>query len=269
MKLGYMTNAFGALVGSGGGVTNIKDVRYVTVCDDEEAISEITSKGFHAVEMFDGNISSYEENPEKFRKILEKHNAELLGVYIGAGFIYQDCLEDELYRIDKVSKLASAFGATHVVLGGGAVRGTGIRESDYELLAKGLEKARGIIEKHGLVASYHPHLGSMAENPEQIHKLFALTDIAFCPDVAHLQAGGGDALELVKAYSDRIRYVHLKDWNGKEFVPLGKGIVDLKGIIQHLKEKNYTGDWLVEIDGYSGSPSEACETSYQFLQELL
>ena len=31
MKLGYMTNAFGPLVGEGGGVTSIKDIRYLTL----------------------------------------------------------------------------------------------------------------------------------------------------------------------------------------------------------------------------------------------
>lgn len=30
MKIGYMTNAFGPLVGAGGGVTSVKDIRYVT-----------------------------------------------------------------------------------------------------------------------------------------------------------------------------------------------------------------------------------------------
>ena len=269
MKLGYMTNAFGALVGAGGGVTNVKDVRYVTMVDDEEAIAKITSKGFKYIEIFDGNLSGYENDPEKFARILQKHNAQLLGVYIGAGFIYQDALEDELYRIDKVAMLAAKLGAKHIVLGGGAVRGKGILDSDYILLAKGLDKANEIVKKYGLIASYHPHLGSMAERPDQIHKLFALTDIPFCPDIAHLVAGGGDALELIKKYYDRIRYVHLKDWNKDEFVPLGKGLINLKEIISFLKEKQYTGDWLVEIDGYSGCPSEACETSCKFLHDVL
>ena len=30
MKLGYMTNAFGPLVGEGGGVTSIKDIRFTS-----------------------------------------------------------------------------------------------------------------------------------------------------------------------------------------------------------------------------------------------
>ena len=51
MSLGYMTNAFGELVGSGGGVINAKDVRYVTMCDDEEAIKKITEVGFEYIEI--------------------------------------------------------------------------------------------------------------------------------------------------------------------------------------------------------------------------
>lgn len=40
MKLGYMTNAFGPLVGEGGGVTSIKDIRYLTLCDDEAVLKK-------------------------------------------------------------------------------------------------------------------------------------------------------------------------------------------------------------------------------------
>lgn len=269
MKLGYMTNAFGALVGHGGGVTNVKDVRYVTMGDDDATIKTIASKGYKFVEIFDGNLSEYEDNPDEFLQVLESNNVKLLGVYIGAGFIYQDALEDELYRIEKVTALAKKLGAKHIVLGGGAVRGKGILDTDYELLAIGLDKAEAIVKEYGLIASYHPHLGSMAETPEQIHKLFSLTDIPFCPDIAHLEAGGGDALELIKKYFDRIKYVHLKDWNKEEFVPLGKGVINLEAIIQYLKDNHYNGDYLVEIDGYSGSPDEACESSFDFLKGLL
>ncbi|RKW53035.1 MAG: sugar phosphate isomerase/epimerase, partial [Lachnospiraceae bacterium] len=38
MRLGYMTNAFGPLVGAGAGVTSVKDIRYLTMCDDGETM---------------------------------------------------------------------------------------------------------------------------------------------------------------------------------------------------------------------------------------
>ena len=45
----------------------------------------------------------------------------------------------------------------------------------------------------------------MAEKPEQIDRLFSVSDIKICPDLAHLAAGGGDPLEIVKKYYDRIK----------------------------------------------------------------
>jgi inosose dehydratase len=93
--------------------------------------------------------------------------------------------------------------------------------------------------------------------------------INFCPDIAHLVAGGGDALELVKKYYSRIQYVHLKDLSDDGFVPLGKGKIDLAAIIDYLKAQGYTGDYLVEIDGYLGDPTEACQISYEYIRDKL
>ncbi|MCI9135146.1 MAG: TIM barrel protein, partial [Lachnospiraceae bacterium] len=116
---------------------------------------------------------------------------------------------------------------------------------------------------------YHPHLGSMAEKPEQIDKLFERTDMKICPDLAHLTAGGGDPLEIVKKYYDRISFVHLKDLNQDGFAPLGTGTIDLEGILTFLKEKGYEGDYLVEVDGFAGDPAEACRVSYEYLKGKL
>ena len=269
MKVGYMTNAFGPLVGHGNGVICPKVVRYVTMCDMEEAIKAIASRGYTSVEIFDGNLDDYKDDPDKLTNLLKKYGVTLMGVYIGASYIYKDVLDDELFRIENTCKLASKLGAKHIVLGGGAVRAAGIKDSDYAFLATGIDKAAAIVKKYGMIPSYHPHLGCIVQSPDQIDKLFSLTDVAFCPDIAHLAAGGGDALELIQKYYDRIKYVHLKDLKNGEFVPLGTGEIDLEAIISFLKGRGYSGDWLVEIDGYSGDPCEACETSYKYLQGKL
>lgn len=79
-------------------------------------------------------------------------------------------------------------------------------------------------------------------------------------------------MEMIEKYYDRIPFVHLKDLSKDgEFYPLGKGTIgDInEKVINYMKKKGYTGDWLVECDGYSGDPDEACETSYEFLKGKL
>lgn len=270
VTLGYMTNAFAPLVGTGGGVTCVKDAGYLTMGNEEMLLQKVSEKGYRHFEIFEGNICKYESNPDVFRNLMKRYALSLLGVYVGCYFIYPDALPDELAKIERVSKLAKAFGAKHIVLGGGSIRAAGIQEDDYRLLAEGIDQAAAVVKKHGLIPTYHPHLGSLAEKPEQIHKLFRLSGIGFCPDIAHLIAGGSDALELVQRYYDRIPYIHLKDLDENNvFVPLGKGRAPIAEIIRFMLDKGYEGDWLVEIDGYPGDPSEACETSYHFLKGLL
>ncbi|QHA93103.1 sugar phosphate isomerase/epimerase [Bacillus sp. N1-1] len=266
MNIGYMTNAFGPLVGSGGGVTSIKDVRYETMCRDEEVFQKIQRQGFNGVEMFDGNLDQFANHPKELKAILEGMGLSLYGVYAGANFIYEDAWQDELWRIQRTAGIAAEAGAKHLVLGGGAVRASDQKQDDISRLAASLAEAEAIVSQEGLITSYHPHLGSMIEAPEQIDQLFSCSSISFCPDLAHLAAGGGNPLDIIKKYKDRIPYIHLKDWDGDGFVPLGHGSIDLHGIIDFLEAESYSGDWLVEIDGYHGDPVEACKESYQFLK---
>lgn len=269
MEIGYMTNGYGLLVGAGGGVTSVKDIRYLSLVDEEEVISKISHIGYRYIEMFDGNLDKFDGNEEQLEKIFENTGTNLLGVYVGANYIYQDAFEDELAHIEETMRKAQRFGAKHLVLGGGAIRATGNIKDDYIVLAKNLDRIAEVAKKYDLVASYHPHLGSAVEKPEEIDQLFSLTNISFCPDIAHLAAGGGDALDLIKKYYDRIVYVHFKDLKDGKFMPLGQGDISLVEIIEFLQEKKYQGDYLVEIDGYDGSPDEACQTSYDFMKKYL
>ena len=65
-------------------------------------------------------------------------------------------------------------------------------EEDYARLAAALDQVADLAEERGLLAHYHPHLTTMAETPEQVRKVFSSSKICFCPDTAHLFAGGGD-----------------------------------------------------------------------------
>lgn len=269
MRIGYMTNGFGPLVGDGAGVTSVKDIRYLTMGDDEEILKLITEIGFRSIEVLEGNLTKYGNDISVLKEMLAKYNAEMMSVCVGANFIYQDALEDEMYHMEVVAKLAQQAGVTYAALCGGAIRGKGVQEGDYRLLGQGLDMAAKVFDSYGIKASYHPHLGSMAETSAQIDKLFDKTSIDICPDLAHLAAGGGNPLEIVKKYYDRISFVHIKDLDENGFAPLGTGSIDIDGVLDFLKSRNYRGDYLVEVDGYAGNPAGACKISFEFLKGRL
>lgn len=123
------------------------------------------------------------------KDMLARYGAGMMSVCVGANFIYPDALEDEMFHMETVAALAEQVGVSYVAFCGGAIRGKGVQTGDYALLAKGLKEAEKVFAAHGIEASYHPHLGSMAEKPEQIDRLFSVSDIKICPDLAHLAAG--------------------------------------------------------------------------------
>ena len=266
MKLGYQTNTWGGVVGHPAGVTSVKDSYYLANGSTEEALEDIKAAGYEGFELFDGNLMQYKGKEEEFKRLIEKHSLDFIGVYTGGNFIFPDILEDELEKIEEVAALASALGAEHLVVGGGAVRAKGILERDYRDLGEALNKVSHIAEKYGLIASYHPHLGTCVQSPEQLDKLMPLTVINLCPDTAHIEAGGGDPVEVMRKYIDRIKYVHLKDYQKGEFLPLGEGHQDFEDMIKVLEDAHYDGWITIELDSYQ-DPKAGAEISRKYLSK--
>ncbi|MED1204169.1 sugar phosphate isomerase/epimerase family protein [Heyndrickxia acidicola] len=267
MKLGYQTNTWGGVVGHPAGVTSVKDLYYLANGSTEDALKDIAEAGYTGFEIFDGNLMQYKDNKDVFLKLMKDHSLTLIGVYTGGNFIFPDILEEELMKIESVAAFASEVGAEHLVVGGGAVRTNGILESDYTALGDALNRVIEIAEKYNLIASYHPHLGTNVEAPEQLDKLMPLTRINLCPDTAHIEAGGGDPVAVIRKYVDRIKYVHLKDYENGEFVPLGEGHQKFAEMVKVLEETNYDGWITVELDSWP-EPKQGANISRKYLTQF-
>ena len=93
--------------------------------------------------------------------------------------------------------------------------------------------------------------------------------IALAPDVAHLVRGGADPVAEIHRYAERIRYMHLKDIRDDEFVELGEGTIDLRGVMDALTEIGYTGWAVIELDDTTRTPLDSALLSRRYLEEQL
>jgi inosose dehydratase len=266
-KMAYHANCWGPLGGDAVGVTSVTRLAYRTFGDMARAAREIAAAGYEGMEVFDGNVLDGEAGGFRaMRGILEETELALVAVYSGGNFIFADILEEELARVEKAANAAEALSAEHLVVGGGARRFNGTRETDYDALAAALDRVETIASKRGLRAHYHPHLSTIVETPEEVRKLFGKTGIGFCPDTAHLAAAGGDVAAMVREHADRISYVHLKGWQKEPFafVPVGQGDFDNGAVLQALQEVGYSGWICNELDSWP-DPQSGARESFNFV----
>lgn len=266
-KLAYHANCWGGLGGNAVGVTSITQLTYRTFGDMRRAFADIAAAGYEGVELFDGNLLDF--SVAEMRSLLADHGLCLVAAYTGGNFIFEDCLADELARVARVADHAASMGALHLVVGGGARRFDGIRESDYHKLAVSLDRVQEIASVRGLRAHYHPHLSTIVEGPAEISRIFSLTGIDFCPDTAHLAAAGGDPARLIRDYASRISYIHLKGLQRTPFAftPLDRGDVPTSDIITAMHEIGFDGWACTELDTWP-DPLAGAQASMDYLQSL-
>lgn len=266
-KKAYHANCWGPLGGNAVGVTSITQLTYRTFGDMDRAIREIGAAGYQGTELFDGNLLDYEQEPSKLAGILSAAGVQLVAVYAGANFIFDDILDEELARINRSARLAASLGAEHLVVGGGAKRAAGTKPDDIKRLGAALEQVLDLARGYGLTAHYHPHLSTIVEGPDAVRAVFRETKIDFCPDTAHLAAAGGDVPAMIREHADRISYVHLKGFQHDPFAftPLDEGTLDMSAIVMALKEIGYGGWITAELDAWP-DPKDGAERSLAFLE---
>ncbi|PWU59209.1 inosose dehydratase [Micromonospora globispora] len=148
-------------------------------------------------------------------------------------------------------------------------------ESGWSTLLGNLDRITDAASTRGLVATLHPHVGTMVESGEETGKVLAGSRIGLCLDTGHLHIGGGDPVAVAQQHPGRIAHTHLKDvridWvrrvqsgevtyteavAGGMYVPLGQGDVDVKAIVTALEDSGYAGWYVLEQDCIlAGSPA--------------
>ncbi|MGH7712683.1 MAG: sugar phosphate isomerase/epimerase family protein, partial [Gemmatimonadaceae bacterium] len=108
--------------------------------------------------------------------------------------------------------------------------------------------------------------------------------VKFQLDTAHYQQGGGDPVQAVKDYANRLLFLHIKDLESPlpgdrgdparsyRFVELGRGKVNLIRVFDALRAIDFSGWAIVELDRVpdpSRSPRDSAMISKKYLEEVL
>jgi inosose dehydratase len=171
----------------------------------------------------------------------------------------------------------------------------GMSEQQWDGAAQILGRISEACNELGLSAVFHHHAGTFVETPQEVERLCESTDpdlLGLCLDTGHYSFGGGNPVEAVRLYGDRIRHLHLKDVQlpvleaarrdrvgfleavrRGVFCELGEGAVDLNTVIQEMTAGGYSEWAIVEQDvdtrNMSVKPFESALHSRQYLKNVI
>lgn len=77
-------------------------------------------------------------------------------------------------------------------------------------------------------------------------------------------------MTVARAFAGRIGVVHLRDQKGETPVPFGKGDLPFSDLLALLKESDFNGPLVIELENVTWAKSlEAAKTARAFVENLL
>lgn len=250
---------------------------------DLQAIDDISALGYPGIQLRANVLTSYGDRPAELRELLAQHG--LTFVAFSSGDVDIDAADERRVIDEHVSHarwLKDAGGLYLQIIGSRPRRA--IQSADYAHLGRLLTEIGRRTADIGIPVAYHPHVGSLGEAPHEIARILDATDdryVRLLLDVAHWQQGGGDPVAAIRQYRRRLLTLHIKDvrpvqradgTKSFQFVELGRGTVDLKGVFAALSEIGFDGWGIVELDATtepSRTAKESAEISKRYLEDVI
>ena len=272
----------------------------------EQVLSEMVETGYAGTEL--GDWGFMPSNPEELSIVLNDKKLELLGAFVPVAMANKEAHEAGVQLALKTAGLMfdAGYKNAFIVLAdengsieertknaGRITPEMGLSENQWQVFAEGAEIiAKAVKDKYGMRTVFHHHCGGYVETPREVAKLMKLTNpnlLGLCLDMGHFAFGGGDPVEALEKYYNRIWHIHFKDFDpkvGQEalennydyfksveegvFCELGKGNVDFQSIVNILNEKEYDGWIVVEQDVLPGmgAPKKCALNNREFIKSL-
>ncbi len=236
------------------------------------------------------HVNVDEDDPENLVRLQKKYGFKAItGLWSKDGNIIanKNAVESGIRTVE----FAAAAGIPVVHTGDGSKPKDMSEEDAYRVLEEKLGAILEVAKKYNVKMAIEPH-GTFSLTLEGLQRILSIGT----PDVlginydaanifrsCYVESGNGKSgwsdggkgeneVEVLKGVIDRVVHCHAKDLNAeKKCVPVGSGLVNVRGCVEVLKSANYEGVVSVETEG-GDDFDEICDLaakSYAYLNAII
>jgi inosose dehydratase len=247
-------------------------------------LREVVEAGYEAIEL--GPYGYLPSDPRELSDTLEAHGLSVLAGTVFSHLHRPDAWDSVWKQVTDVAALTKAVGGEHIVVipdvwrdhkTGANLESRDLTDEQWTALTTGHDElGRRILEEYGLHVQFHSHADSHVGYQPDIERFLESTNPAYvnlCLDTGHVAYYGGDCVELITKYPERIGYVHLKQVNPEivaevldhdlsfpEAVRMGSmiepplGVPDMPPVLDALAALDRPISGIIEHDLYPTTP---------------
>jgi inosose dehydratase len=249
--------------------------------EEKQAVDDISSLGYAGIQFRIEAVSEF--HPAELRELLDRHRLTFIALSSGDVSIDPAVEAEEIAKHTANAKFVHDAGGIYLqLLDQAKPYPRSVTPDECRRLGQLLTKIGKRTADLGVPLSYHNHLNSISEHPENLDRMLDAADPRYVKlelDTAHSLAGGGDPAAAIVKYRERLCFVHLKDVvdiplgsdNSKypfKFVELGRGRVDFRAVFAALNKVKFSGWAVVELDRVpdkAHTPKECAAISKEYL----
>lgn len=235
----------------------------------ERVLSDMHELGLAASEL--GPHGYLGDGPEEVAQVLSRHSLGAVGGFVPLVLHDIDAHRATLAGAEQAARLIQGAGGTYfvtaAVFDAGWSAPLSLDASQWDQLVAALGEVDRICKDHGLSQVLHPHAGTVVEQAADVARLAERSPVSWCLDTGHLAIGGVDPVAFASEHAERVGLVHLKDVDlslaravrehdrtlvdatrAGLFQALGRGGVDVAGVVDALEARRYRGWYVLEQD---------------------
>ncbi|MFJ4774949.1 sugar phosphate isomerase/epimerase family protein [Streptomyces sp. NPDC088762] len=188
----------------------------------ERFLDEVADAGYEWIEL--GPYGYLPTDPARLAEETAKRGLRVSAGTVFTGLHHGPAVwEDTWEHVSRIAALTRAMGAAHLVVipsfwrddkTGEVLEDRTLTPAQWRQLAAQTERlGREVLDRHGLRIVVHPHADTHIDTPENVARFLDATDpalVSLCLDTGHYAYCGGDSVQAVETFGERIGYLHLK-----------------------------------------------------------